>query len=159
MAPICCKQFFFLVEMIGARGPFNSTVSKYLFATYWAHRRLFLPPFAVVQFFVPPLYRHLGAVEPTTPSLNLQGCGTKKLDDRKRGQKRPPAHSICCKQIFRHCRMEEAPCLYHPVKKKCLQPSLQRYPLFLPPLGVIFGGSHFGWAPQNVMVSYFVPPL
>ena len=28
------NNFFFLVEMIGARGPFNSTVSKYLFATY-----------------------------------------------------------------------------------------------------------------------------
>ena len=57
VAPICCKQFFFLVEMIGARGPFNSTVSKYLFATYWAHRRSFLPPFAVVQFFCAPPVR------------------------------------------------------------------------------------------------------
>ena len=39
-------------------------------------------------------------------------------------------------------------------KKKCLQPSSQRYALFLPPFAVIFFGSHFGWAPQNFMVSY-----
>ena len=44
-------------------------------------------------------------------------------------------------------------------KKNCLQPSSQRYPLFLPPFAVIYFGSHFGWAPQNFMAVYFVPPL
>ena len=44
-------------------------------------------------------------------------------------------------------------------KNNCLQHIGAVGGRFLPSLGVILGGSHFGWAPHNFMVSYFVPPL
>ena len=86
--------------------------------------------------------------------------GTKKMDDRKRGKNDLLWAQYVGNKYFDTVELKgpRAPIISTKKKKMFATYWGHGEVLFAPVCGHFFG-SHFGWAPQNFMAVYFVPPL